>query len=397
MARSLAAPIARRGSARPPFGIRRSLGSAAGAIGVGMGFVRERRRLRLALIAALVALPLLGGGWLLLRDSPVVAVEHVQVSGVQGVSSAAIETALQSAARHMSTLDVNVGALRAAVSRFPVVRDLSVSTSFPHGLHIRVIEQPPVAVLTVGGTHTAVAADGVVLGPELLADLPAPLPAIALGGHASSLGGASSLSGTTSPFRGHVEDATVRGELRVLGAAPHVLLGWVARVFTGGEGLTVVMRNGVSIYFGDAARPHAKWLAAARVLADPSSAGATYVDVRVPERPAAGSTAAGGLEGGATPAQVSASDPTSAALAGVLAEAVSGGLGAASASATPAAAPPLSASGSSAGATPAQESAASSAESSATKPTTTEPNAVAPASVAPATSSPEEVSPSTSG
>ena len=48
------------------------------------------------------------------------------------------------------------------------------------------------------------------------------------------------------------------------------------------------MRNGLLVYFGDAARPHAKWLSLARVLADPSSAGASYVDVRVPERPAAG-------------------------------------------------------------------------------------------------------------
>ena len=41
-------------------------------------------------------------------------------------------------------------------------------------------------------------------------------------------------------------------------------------------------------YFGDAGAPHAKWLALARVLADPSSAGASYVDVRLPDRPAAG-------------------------------------------------------------------------------------------------------------
>jgi hypothetical protein len=48
------------------------------------------------------------------------------------------------------------------------------------------------------------------------------------------------------------------------------------------------MRNGLIVYFGDATRPHAKWLALASVLADKSSAGATYVDVRLPGRPAAG-------------------------------------------------------------------------------------------------------------
>jgi len=49
-----------------------------------------------------------------------------------------------------------------------------------------------------------------------------------------------------------------------------------------------VMRGGPQILFGDDQRPRAKWVAAARVLSDESSAGATYVDVRLPERPAAG-------------------------------------------------------------------------------------------------------------
>ncbi len=34
---------------------------------------------------ALAALILLGGGWLWLRNSPLVSVEHVQITGVQGV------------------------------------------------------------------------------------------------------------------------------------------------------------------------------------------------------------------------------------------------------------------------------------------------------------------------
>ncbi len=265
--------------------------------------------------AALAALALLGGGWLWLRDSPLVSVEHVQIAGVRGPDAAGVDAALSAAARRMSTLDVHVGALRAAVAPFRVVRGLSVGTSLPHGLRIRVVEQLPVAALTVGGVRTAVAADGVVLGPGLLS---ASLPALAAAG---------------APLRsGHVQDATVRAELSVLGAAPPVLLGWAERVTTGHEGLTVAMRNGLLVYFGDATRPHAKWLSAARVLADPSSAGATYVDVRAPERPAAGTTAAGGLQGSAAPGQVSASDPTAAALASTLAEAVSGGSSAAGSS-----------------------------------------------------------------
>lgn len=322
---------------------------------------------------ALAVLALLGGGWLLLRKSPLVSVEHVQIAGVQGVDAGPIDAALRGAARGMSTLNVNTAALRAAVAPYRVVRSLSVSTSFPHGLRIHVVEQLPVAAVGVGGAHTAVAADGVVLGPELLASERVPLPAITLA------------AGSPVPLGGHIENATARAELSVLGGAPRVLLGWVSKVFGGPEGLTVSMRNGMSIYFGDAARPRAKWLSAARVLADPSSAGATYVDVRAPERPAAGTTAAGGLSGGDTAAgQGGAVDATSAALANVLAEAISGGSG--TASTTGSAAPasnttepsitePSTTEASAATGTSAGAGQAEAVGGSATEPSTTEPGA----------------------
>jgi cell division protein FtsQ len=40
--------------------------------------------------------------------------------------------------------------------------------------------------------------------------------------------------------------------------------------------------------FGSRDNAAAKWAAAARVLADPSAAGATYLDLRIPGRVAAG-------------------------------------------------------------------------------------------------------------
>jgi cell division protein FtsQ len=51
------------------------------------------------------------------------------------------------------------------------------------------------------------------------------------------------------------------------------------------------MRAGPPLIFGSAAAARAKWAAAARVLADPSAAGATYLDLRIPGRVAAGGLA----------------------------------------------------------------------------------------------------------
>jgi cell division protein FtsQ len=281
---------------------RRGAGSGAltGTARTGIGFIWAHawlgagRRARIALVGVLLALPVLGGGWLWLRSSPLVSVETVRLSGVHGPEAAAIESALTAAARQMSTLDVNHAALHAAVAPFPLVREVRAIPSPPHSLRIEVIEQPPVAALTVGAVRTAVAADGVVLGPALLSSS---LPSLTSG---------PSLAGVSGPVTGkRVSNGELLSSLVVLGAAPAPLARLVSSVYGGPRGLTVTMRGGLLAYFGDAIRPHAKWLSLARVLADPSSAGASYVDVRLPERPAAG------LPAGVTPSGTGASATTS--------------------------------------------------------------------------------------
>jgi cell division protein FtsQ len=278
---------------------------AARALRASVAFVWGRRRARVALICVLASLPLLAGGWLALRHSSLVAVRHVHISGVHGAEAPAIEAALLAAARHESTLDVRAGALRAAVAPFRVVRELKAVPSFPHGLHIEVVEQLPVAALLAGGQRTAVAADGVVLGPALLS---------------SSL---PSLAGALEPLPGQrLHDATLLASLAILGAAPSTLAKRVQRVYAGPEGLTIAMRNGLLVYFGDGARPHAKWLSLARVLAEQSSAGASYVDVRLPARPAAGFPAGAGPAGTASSGEQAS---TSESAVGALAAGLSAG------------------------------------------------------------------------
>jgi cell division protein FtsQ len=267
-----------------------------------------RRRLRIALLLALLSLPLLAGGWLWLRHSSLVAVQHVRVSGVHGSDARAIDAALTSAAKRMSTLDVSTSRLRAAVAAYPVVGDLRVRPSFPHGLRIEVVEQPAVATLTAGGVSTAVAANGVVLGQA----------------HAS--GALPALKGSVALTPGErVREAKLLGELSVLGAAPTALAKATESAAAGSKGLTLLMHGGLRVYFGDASRPHAKWASLARVLADPGSVGASYVDVRVPERPAAGFPA------GVTPPalQGAEAEGTTSAVSGESAQSLAEGLAAA--------------------------------------------------------------------
>lgn len=272
----------------------------------GAGRLRSAGRVRRrALLIAALAAAALGGGFMLFRSSSFVAVDQVEIAGVHGAQAAAVSQALEAAARQMSTMDYSAGALEAAVARYPVVRSVSVRTSFPHRMWIAVAEQLPVAQLSLDGQRSAVAADGVVLGPALASSALPTIPASSI-----------------PAVGGHVGGGRLRSYLAVLGAAPASLLPLVSRIFVGAQGLTARMSDGLLVYFGDAQRPHAKWDSLVTVLDSTGAAGASYVDVRVPQRPGAGVTSGG--TGSGEPGQVSASDPTSAALAASLGRAVNG-------------------------------------------------------------------------
>jgi cell division protein FtsQ len=250
------------------------------------------------LAAALGVSVLLAGAWLWLRDSSLVAVERVAVVGQSGPDAGAIRSALISAARSMTTLDVQIGQLRTAVSPFPVVKDLQVSTQFPHGMRIRVIEQLPVAAIMVGGRRVAVAGDGTLLH-DVAATASLPLVPLAV-----------------PPGGPRLTDGSGAWAVAVLAAAPYQLLTRISQVTTvAGHGLVAQVRAGPSIYFGDAAELHAKWISASEVLADPGSAGAGYIDVTDPVRPAAGAGAASTTAAVSTTAAASTTATAGAATA----------------------------------------------------------------------------------
>jgi hypothetical protein len=92
-----------------------------------------------------------------------------------------------------------------------------------------------------------------------------------------------------APGGTRISDLGARAAIRAVSAAPYRLLSRISLVRSEpGHGVVAQLRDGPVIYLGDGARLHAKWLAATAVLADPGSAGASYIDVTDPSRPAAG-------------------------------------------------------------------------------------------------------------
>ena len=253
--RALAAALARPGTGR-------------GRLGVPL--VGRRLVVRLAIVFAAAA-AVAAAYVLWFRDSGFVRVEHVSVSGATGAQAPALRRTLTQLGRDMTTLNVREDRLARAAAAYPTVAELQVSADFPARLRIRVVEHRPVAVAVAGAARIPVAGDG-----RLLRGLTARrrLPEVEVPG---TLG------------RGRLRAGGVLRAVWVAAAAPPPLRARLSEVLVTRErGLVARLRRGPEIAFGDAGRLPAKWIAAARVLAEPAARGARYVDVRLPERPAAG-------------------------------------------------------------------------------------------------------------
>jgi cell division protein FtsQ len=205
-----------------------------------------------------------------LRDSSFVRVRNVEIIGATSSEQARVREALEIAARNQSTMHVRAQALKAAAAPFASVADLRITTDFPHGMRIEVIERHPVAALVVGDEELAATADGLLLR-GVVAD--GDLPMIKMDG---------------VPVGERVTNRHTLTALAIAAAAPAPLRSRIDHFWTGPKGMMLALVDGPDVIFGDAVEASRKWLAAARVLADPSAAGATYLDVRIPERVAAG-------------------------------------------------------------------------------------------------------------
>jgi len=219
--------------------------------------------------AALAVAFVLAGGWVWLRDASVVKVREVFITGLSSSEEPHIRQALRTAAADMTTLHVREHALRAAVRAYPSVAGIEVDADFPHKLSIEVLERTPVAALDAGGRRVPASGDGLLLRGMRASDLPV-------------------LRVRSAPPGARVTERRVLGALGVAGVAPGELRSRITRLRSGSRGLTLDLRDGPDLVFGSRRDAGRKWAAAVRVLADPSAAGATYLDLRVPERVAAG-------------------------------------------------------------------------------------------------------------
>jgi cell division septal protein FtsQ len=247
-------------------------------------------------VAVVAALGIAYFGWF--RDSSFVAVNDVQVKGVTSDDRNQIVAALSHAGEDMTTLHVRTDDLEAAVSRFPTVAGIHADANFPHSLTIDVSERPATMLASDGTHQVAVAADGTVLPGVDAAD-----------------DGLPTVDVDEVPESGGLTGEPLQ-EALVIGAAPPQLRELIEHTsYQGENGVTLSMKGDVELRFGDGKRAAQKWAAAAAVLADPKLTAVTYLDLRVPQRPAVGGTGEGATGENATidptdPATAVATTPT---------------------------------------------------------------------------------------
>ncbi len=209
----------------------------------------------------------LGGLWF--RDSSFAQVERVSITGSTSSEAAQVRDALTSVGEGMSTLHLDRQALDDAVKPFASVAGLRVRTDFPHDLRIEVLEHAPVAAVESGGGRVAATGSGLVLTGVRADDLPTVLNKAPLA-------------------EGRFRDKHTLAALAVAAAAPPALRARAEKLWWGDDGVALDLRDGPELIFGGGEAARVKWTAAARVLADESSAGAAYLDLRVPKLVAAG-------------------------------------------------------------------------------------------------------------
>ena len=231
------------------------------------------RRLRSlhTLVLVLGAMLVCWLGWTWYRGSSFVKVEHVTVTGLSGPDVPQIRAALTSSALAMTTLNMDIAKLESSVSQYGYVQRLTVTSHGAHAVVINVVEHVPVALLQVGGQTEIVDADGELLPSSTTHGA---LPVVPV---------------SSAPLGQTVTAPGARSAVAVLAAAPYSLLAHVAgATSSGAHGVIVQLRNGPQLYFGQMSQLGPKWAAAVAVLQNKNSAGASYIDVSDPQRPAAG-------------------------------------------------------------------------------------------------------------
>lgn len=224
----------------------------------------RRRRHAVVALAMATALVLVG---LVVARSRLLDVDTITVTGA-GRSGPDVVRAAAAVAPGRPMTSVDLDAVEARVEALPWVAEATVTRRWPGTVEVRVGERTPVAVVGGGADVVVVDRDGTILGAALETDR---LP----------------LAGP-DPVLDPGERLPV-GQRRIvamLAELPADLRSDVARGTVGGDGLGLVLRDGIVVDLGDPTRIEAKADAITVLLAKADRSTIATLDVTVAGAPA---------------------------------------------------------------------------------------------------------------
>lgn len=228
---------------------------------------RRRARLRRTLLVLLGAAVLVGA--VLLERSTVLAVDRIDVVGVERLTRSEVLAAAD-VPPGTPILRVRTGRVAAAVAALPLVRAAEVDRTGPTSLRIALEERRPVLVATGRGRSVLLDRDGVVVAPGEAAGLPTIVLAVA----------------PPDVGRSVVDDGALANAHRAwVGLSGPLRARLVRLTAPDAERLELVLDSGIRVRFGRAEDLAAKVRALGAVLADTAGSGVTVIDVRVPAVP----------------------------------------------------------------------------------------------------------------
>lgn len=228
--------------------------------------------------AGLALLVLAVGAYVAARETPVFAVQTIDVRGGTPAVRAEVRAAL-AGEDGASLLSVNGSAVEHRLSPLPDVRSFTYDRDFPHTLRITVRREIPVLVVrrVPGSGAFLVAASGKVIRPLQHSRL----------SHLPRLWVKTSVPITVGE---PLAPALLSAATTVASLEGETLPGGVRTVSVGKNALELTLGGGLQVRLGDAGDIRLKLAIARRILRATSAAtnGAAYLDVSLPERPVLG-------------------------------------------------------------------------------------------------------------
>jgi cell division protein FtsQ len=226
-----------------------------------------------SLLAGALLLVGAGGIYLAARESPLFAVEKLEIRGASPRVAAEVRRAL-GPLEGTSLLKLSGADVERHLIGLPTVAAASYDRAFPHTLRIYVRAEQPLAVLRQGSAGWLVSASG-----RVMRDLPharrSTLPRIWLAATASVSVGAV------------LADEQGRRAVNALAELRSMRLGTRPRdIVSGDRGLSLLLGTGIEVRLGEPANLRLKLAVARRIL--PLLTPPAYLDVTVPERAVAG-------------------------------------------------------------------------------------------------------------